>query len=102
MLGQRVEHVVEEANARVEGDALRLAALRGVRVVGLEQAGICVGRECAAVNVEGELDLGLVGVAREGGPAGVDGGGHCLRRRAYSMVWYRMLQLSSLIFSGMS
>lgn len=78
VLGQRVEHVVEEANARVEGNALRLAALRGVRIVGFEQAGVCVGRKCAAVNVEGELDLGLVGVAREGGPAGVDGGSHCL------------------------
>lgn len=71
VLGQRVQHVVEEADARVDGNRLRLAALRGVGVLVGEQAGVGVGRECAAVNVEGHLDLGLVGVAGERGPARV-------------------------------
>ena len=42
------------------------------------EAGIGLGRECAAIEVERKLDLGLVGVAGKGGPArGGIGGGHC-------------------------
>lgn len=61
-----MEHVVEEADSGVYGDDLRLAGLGGVAGGGLEQAGIRVGWEFAAVEVDGELDLGLVGVAGEG------------------------------------
>lgn len=91
VLGQGVQHVVEEADAGVDGDGLRLAALGGVLAVRLEQTGIRLGGERAAVNVEGHLDLGLVGVAGEGGPAGGGGGGHCEfgcgSRYLYAVSW---------------
>ena len=79
VLGQGVQHVVEEADAGVDADCLRLARLRGVTVgAGDLEALVGLGRERAAVEVERNLDLGLVGVAREGGPADRGlGGGHC-------------------------
>lgn len=71
MLGQSVEHVVEEANACADADSLRFARLGSVvaRVAHL-QAGVGVWGECAAIEVEGDLDFGLVGVARKGRPPG--------------------------------
>ena len=66
-----MEHVIEETNAGVDADCLRLAGLSGVAIGNSDvQALIGLGRECAAIKVEGDLDLGLVGVARKGGPAG--------------------------------
>lgn len=70
VLRERVKHVVEEADARVDADRLRLARLGGVVVAGLEEARVRVRGEVAAVEVQRHLDLGLVGVARDGGPAG--------------------------------
>lgn len=70
VLREGVEHVVQEADARVDADGLRLARLRGVVVAGLEEARVRVRGEVAAVEVQRHLDLGLVGVARDGGPAG--------------------------------
>lgn len=69
VLGQGVEHVVQEADARVDGNRLRLARLRGVAGLALEQAGVGVRGEGPAVEVEGHLDLGLVGVTGQRGPA---------------------------------
>lgn len=77
VLGQGVEHVIEEANAGVDGNLLRLAGLGSVALLVAEQAGVGVGREIAAIEVERKLDLGLVGVAGKGGPAGVGRGSHC-------------------------
>ena len=74
VLGQGVQHVVEEANAGVYADGLRLGRLRGVlegRAVDAVELG-----DVTAVEVEGELDLGLVGVAVEDGGADARGGRH--------------------------
>ena len=68
MLGQRMQHVVEEANPRVDANVLRLARLRRVPGAALEQPLVGVGREGAAVEVERQLDLGLVCVAGDGRP----------------------------------
>lgn len=71
MLGKRMEHVVKEANAGIDADSLRFASLSGMAVGDTDvQAGVGLGRECAAIKVECDLDLGLVGVASKGGPAG--------------------------------
>ena len=74
VLGQGVQHVVEEANAGVYADGLRLGRLRGVlegRVIDAVELG-----DVTAVEVEGELDLGFVGVAVEDGGADARGGRH--------------------------
>ena len=75
VLGQGVQHVVEEADAGLQEDGLRLAGLRGMAALcavldQLQHALVGVGRKGAAVEVESELDRRLVGVAREGGPPG--------------------------------
>lgn len=71
VLGEGVEHVIEETDAGVDANCLRLARLRGVAFSDSDvQALIRLGRECAAIKVEGDLNLGLVGVTRKGGPAG--------------------------------
>jgi hypothetical protein len=67
VLGQGVQHVVEEADARVDADGLRLGLLGGVFEGGAIDA-VELGQG-AAVEVERELDLGLVGVAVEDGRA---------------------------------
>jgi hypothetical protein len=74
VLGQGVQHVVEEADAGVYADGLRLGRLRGVLEGGVIDA-VELG-DVAAVEVEGELDLGFVGVAVEDGGADARGGGH--------------------------
>lgn len=69
-----MQHVVEEANAGIYADGLRLGRLRGVlerRVIDAVELG-----DIAAVEVESELDLGFVGVAVEDGGADARGGGH--------------------------
>nr|POE56811.1 hypothetical protein CFP56_33783 [Quercus suber] len=66
VLRQRVQHVVQEADAGVDGDGLGGGGLRGVRGVGRRGERL----EDPAVEVQRELDLGLVGVARERGGAG--------------------------------
>jgi len=84
VLGEGVQHVVQEADARVHADGLGLAGLGGVAAAVLgEQPRVRVRGKRAAVEVEGELDLCLVGVAGEGGPAlGLRGlfGAHCAVR----------------------
>jgi len=71
MLGEGMEHVVEEANARIHVDGLRLALLfRMVRTTTGQQLRIRVGREVASVEIQGKLDLGLIGIAGNGCPAG--------------------------------
>lgn len=87
VLGQGVQHVVEEADSRVDADCLRLARLGGVAVLARHlQARVGVGGECAAVEVEGDLDLGLVGVARKGGPPGCGFGGAHFECWVYAAV----------------
>ena len=76
VLGQGMEHVVEEANSSVDGNLLRLAGLGSMAVTIVEETGVGVWGKAAAVKVEGELDLGLVGVAGESGPTGRLRGGH--------------------------
>lgn len=69
VLGQGVEHVVEEADARVHADGLRLARLARVALAdGRHQSRIGIRRELPTIEVQGELDLGLVRVADECGP----------------------------------
>lgn len=79
VLGQCVQHVVQEADARVDGNHLRLAGLRGVCARSLEQASVGILRELAAVDAEGDLDRGLVGVAGQGRSADGEGRSHCSR-----------------------
>ena len=67
VLRESVQHVVEEADAGVYADGLRLGLLRGVLEGGAIDA-VELGQG-AAVEVEGELDLGLVGVAVDDGRA---------------------------------
>ena len=74
VLGQGVQHVVEEADAGVYADGLRLGRLRSVLEGGVIDA-VELG-DVAAVEVEGELDFGFVGVAVEDGGADARGGGH--------------------------
>jgi hypothetical protein len=74
VLGQGVQHVVEEADAGVDADGLRLGLLGGVFEGGAIDA-VELGQG-AAVEVERELDLGLVGVAVEDGGADALFGGH--------------------------
>jgi hypothetical protein len=82
VLGERVDHVIEEADACVDGDFLACRLLCGMVFVDLlalaveillvervPEVGLLVGREVAAVEVDGDLDLGLVGIAVEGGGA---------------------------------
>lgn len=76
VLGEGVEHVVEEANSRVHGNLLGLGGLGGVGVLALEETGVGVRGKVTAVEVEGELDLRLVGVAGEGGRAHGGRGAH--------------------------
>lgn len=77
VLGQRMQHVVQEADARVDGNHLRLAGLRGVCAGGLEQARVGILREFAAVDAEGDLDRGLVCVAGQGRSSDGEGRSHC-------------------------
>lgn len=64
VLGEGVQHVVQEANAGVYADLLRLGVLCGMlecRAIGILELG-----QSAAVEVERKLDLRLVGVAVDG------------------------------------
>ncbi|CEI69609.1 unnamed protein product [Fusarium venenatum] len=69
MLSQSMEHVVEETNSCVDSNLLRLASLRSMAIIVVEKTGIGVRRKIAAVEVESELDLGLVGVTSESSPS---------------------------------
>ena len=87
MLRQRMQHMVQEAYPRANGDLLRGRELRRMRGIllrdyamfcgfcflgvggGGEVVGGFVGGEDAAVEGEGDLDFGLVGCAREAGGA---------------------------------
>lgn len=88
-----MQHVVEEPDPRAHGDLLRRGELGGMpRILGRHDAvfrglgflgvfgggemfGSIVGRENAAVEGERDLDLGLVGDARD--RRGSLGEGHC-------------------------
>lgn len=87
VLGERVDHVVEEADAGVDVDFLRVGLLRGVVFVdflalavevllikGSPEVAMFVGGEFAAIEVERDLDLGLIGVAVKGAGARHGGG----------------------------
>lgn len=69
VLGKSVEHVVQEANASVDGDPLGAAGLRGMALKNLEESGVGIRRQFAAIEADGKLNLGLVGIAGERGPA---------------------------------
>lgn len=84
MLGQRMQHVIQEANSRANSDLLgrrELGSMVGTLdghnafLFGLGLGGVCRGREVrhrlegwedAAVQGERDLDLGLVGGPRDG------------------------------------
>jgi hypothetical protein len=70
MLSQSMEHVVEETNSRVDSNLLGLASLRSMAITVVEKTRVSIRREIAAVEVESELDLGLVGVTSESSPSG--------------------------------
>ena len=70
MLSQSMKHVVEETNSCVDSNLLGLAGLGSMAIIVVEKTGIGVRREIAAVKVESELDLGLVGVTSESSPSG--------------------------------
>lgn len=94
VLGQRVQHVVQEPDPRADRDLLRGrelrrvrrlrrrhdAALRGLGGLGVfwrrEVRAFLVGWEHAAVEGQRDLDLGLVRDAGDGGGAAGEGGGH--------------------------
>ncbi|CAF3486177.1 unnamed protein product [Fusarium graminearum] len=69
MLSQSMKHVVEETNSSVDSNLLGLAGLGSMAIIVVEKTRIGVRREIAAVKVEGELDLGLVGVTSESSPS---------------------------------
>lgn len=79
VLRQRMQHVVQEADARVDGNHLRLARLRGVCAGDLEKSGVGILGKLAAVDAEGDLDRRLVGVADKSRSTDrKSGGGHCV------------------------
>lgn len=91
VLGEGMEHVVEEADARVDADGLGLAGLGGVAVTeGRGESRVGIGWECPAIQVDGKLDLGLVRVASESGPSGRVGG---RRHFAGFFFWRNTLRL---------
>lgn len=82
-----MDHVVEETDARIDGDFLRSRLLRRMvfvnllafavevrLVVGSPEVAVLVGGKVAAVEVDRNLDLGFVGVAVEGAGARHCGG----------------------------
>ena len=75
MLRQRMQRMIQEANARVDVDDLALASLAGMGLDVVEKAGVGLRRKVAAIEVDGQLDLGFVGIARKRGPAGFGGFG---------------------------
>lgn len=96
VLGEGVQHVVEEPDARVHADGLGLAGLGGVATVAVlrEQPRVRVRGKRAAVEVEGELDLCLVGVAGESGPALGLGGLFRAHRVVLFLVVRRLFELA--------
>lgn len=70
VLGQRVQHVVEEADAGVDVDVLGFGFLEGVLVGALGPGDRGDVGELAAVDAELDLHLGLFGVAVDGCGAG--------------------------------
>lgn len=79
MLGQRMQHMIKEPNTSVQVDRLRLGRLCGMALGAIDlESRVGLGGECAAIKVDGHLDLGLVGVARNRRPAGCGCcGSHC-------------------------
>jgi hypothetical protein len=65
MLRKSMEHVIQEANPGIDSDGLRLRSLRRMAVGPVQEPAIRVGWECATVQIDRQLDLGFVGVARE-------------------------------------
>lgn len=77
MLSESVKHVVQETNASVDIDNLTFASLAGMGLDVVEQTGVSLGGEVAAIEVDGKLDLGFVGIARKRSPAGFGFRSHC-------------------------
>jgi hypothetical protein len=76
VLSQSMEHMVEEPNACVDGNLLRLASLGSMAITLVEETRVSFRRKIAAVEVKSELDLCLVCVASESGPSGSLRRGH--------------------------
>lgn len=67
MLSQRMQHMIQKPNARIDGYRLALARLCCVPIIcAICEAFVCICGEGPAVEVDGQLDFGFVGVAREG------------------------------------
>lgn len=76
VLSQSMKHMVEEPNACVDSNLLRLASLGSMVITVVEKTRVSVWGEIAAVEVKSELDLCLVCVASESGPSGSLRRGH--------------------------
>ena len=72
MLCQSMEHVIQEANASIHGNLLRGARLRGMAMRHVEKPRVCVRWQFTAIKVDGQLDLGLIGIAGESRPPRLD------------------------------
>lgn len=65
MLSQRMQHVVQKSNTGVYADRLALRGLARMALQGRNEALVNALREGTPIDVDGQLDLRLVGVARE-------------------------------------
>lgn len=94
-----MEHVVEESDTSVYRDDLGFAGLGGMAGgSGFEETSIGVGWEFAAVEVDGELDFGLVGVAGESSRSDRERRAHCGN---WQSVW-KVVGKGELEMSGSS
>lgn len=87
VLGEGMDHMVEEANAGVDADDLRGGVLCGVGgslFEGRFEEGLSQ-EDVAAVQRQGNLDLGFVGVSDEGGGSSV---GHFVQSWSLWMVGF--------------
>jgi len=91
VLRESVEHMVEEADAGVYANSLRLGRLRSVALAVDLQPSVGLGREGTAIEVERQLDLGLVCVASESCPAGR--GGRCRAHNVYILFYVSLTML---------
>lgn len=69
--------MIQKPDSGVDIYYLALARLAGMGLDVVDQARVGLRREVAAIEVDGQLDFGFVGIARERSPAGFGGFGHC-------------------------
>ena len=70
--------MIQKPDSGVDIYYLALARLAGMGLDVVDQARVGLRREVAAIEVDGQLDFGFVGIARKRGPTGFGGfGSHC-------------------------